>query len=41
VAAVVTDIVQAADPEARVRQWLAVADSVDEPAGAVARGERA
>ena len=41
VAAVVTDVVRAADPEARVRQWLAVADSVDEPARAVARGERA
>jgi len=41
VAAVVTDIVRAADPEARVRQWLAVADSVDAPVRAVARGERA
>jgi len=39
VAAVVTDVVRAADPEARVRQWLAIADTVDEPA--VARGERA
>jgi len=41
VAAVVTDIARAADPEARVRQWLAVADSVDVPLPAVARGERA
>ena len=41
VAAVVTDIVQAADPEARVRQWLAVADSVGEPAAASGRRERA
>jgi thiamine-phosphate pyrophosphorylase len=28
VAAVVTDIVRASDPEARVRQWLAVAGTV-------------
>src|SRR5215469_5657893 len=41
VAAVVTDIVQAADPEARARQWLAVANSIDEPASARARTERA
>lgn len=30
VAAVVTDIVRAADPEARMRQWLAVADAEPE-----------
>jgi thiamine-phosphate diphosphorylase len=41
VAAVVTDIVRASDPEARARQWLAVADSLDVPVRAVARGERA
>jgi thiamine-phosphate diphosphorylase len=41
VAAVVTDIVRAPDPEARARQWLAVADSLDVPVRAVARGERA
>ena len=40
VAAVVTDIVRASDPEARVRQWLAIADSACEPAGA-GRRERA
>ena len=41
VAAVVTDIVRAADPEARLRQWLAIADSIGEPAGAAGRRERA
>lgn len=41
VAAVVTDIVRAADPEARVREWLAVADSVCEPVSASAGRERA
>jgi len=41
VAAVVTDIVRAADPEARVRQWLAVADSVGEPLSVPARRESA
>jgi thiamine-phosphate pyrophosphorylase len=41
VAAVVTDIVQAADPEARVRQWLAVADSSAAPRSASGRRERA
>ena len=30
VAAVVTDIVRAADPEARTREWLAVAGSAGE-----------
>ena len=40
VAAVVTDIVRAPDPEARVRQWLAIADSACEPARAERR-ERA
>ena len=34
VAAVVTDIVRASDPEARVRQWVAVAGSVHERASA-------
>ena len=34
VAAVVTDIVRASNPEARVRQWLAVAGSVRERASA-------
>ena len=34
VAAVVTDIVRAGDPEARVRQWLAVAGTVPERASA-------
>jgi len=34
VAAVVTDIVRAADPEARVRQWLAVAGAECERASA-------
>lgn len=34
VAAVVTDIVRASNPEARVRQWLAVAGSVQERASA-------
>jgi thiamine-phosphate pyrophosphorylase len=41
VAAVVTDIVRAADPEARVRQWLAVAESAGEPPSALAREESA
>ena len=41
VAAVVTDIVRAADPEARVRQWLVVADSSCGPLSAPARRERA
>src|SRR6516164_5344582 len=41
VAAVVTDIVRASDPEARMRQWLAVAHSIGEPASARARRERA
>jgi thiamine-phosphate pyrophosphorylase len=40
VAAVVTDIVRAPDPEARVRQWLAVADSIGEASPSVRR-ERA
>ena len=34
VAAVVTDIVRAQDPEARVRQWLAMADSTRERSSA-------
>ena len=34
VAAVVTDIVRAPDPDARVRQWLAVAEAACEPASA-------
>ncbi|HEY1874949.1 MAG TPA: thiamine phosphate synthase [Steroidobacteraceae bacterium] len=41
VAAVVTDIVRAPDPDARVRQWLAVAESACEPASASGRRERA
>jgi thiamine-phosphate pyrophosphorylase len=41
VAAVVTDIVRAADPEARVREWLAVAEAVCEPVSASAGRERA
>jgi len=41
VAAVVTDIVQAADPEGRVRQWLAVAAALEEQVRTVAPGERA
>ena len=41
VAAVVTDVVRAADPEARVREWLAVAESVGEPVSASAGRERA
>jgi len=41
VAAVVTDVVRAADPEARVREWLAVAESVCEPVNASAGRERA
>ena len=41
VAAVVTDIVQAADPEGRVRQWLAVAAALEGQVRAVAPGERA
>ena len=41
VAAVVTDVVRAADPEARVREWLAVAESVCEPISASAGRERA
>ena len=40
VTAVVTDIVRAPDPEARVRQWLDIADSACEPARAERR-ERA
>jgi thiamine-phosphate pyrophosphorylase len=32
VAAVVTDIVRAPDPEARIREWLAIADDTDEAA---------
>lgn len=41
VAAVVTDIVRAEDPEARVRQWLAVAESAPAPARAAGRRESA
>ena len=41
VAAVVTDVVRAADPDARVREWLAVAESVCEPVSASAGRERA
>ena len=41
VAAVVTDIVRAPDPDARVRQWLAVAEAAGEPASASGRRERA
>ena len=41
VAAVVTDVVRAADPEARVREWLAVAESVCEPVSASAGREGA
>jgi len=37
VAAVVTDILRAPDPDARVRQWLDIADSACEPAGAERR----
>ena len=40
VAAVVTDIMRAADPEARVREWLAVAESACEPVSASAGRER-
>ena len=40
VAAVVTDIVRAPDPDARLRQWLAVAESACEPASTSRRTER-
>jgi len=41
VAAVVTDIVRAPDPDARVRQWLAVAEAACAPASASGRRESA
>ena len=41
VAAVVTDIVRASDPEARMRQWLAAAECAGAPASAPARPETA
>ena len=41
VAAVVTDIVRASDPEARMRQWLAVAECGGAPASAATRPETA
>ena len=41
VAAVVTDIVRASDPEARMRHWLAAAECAGAPASAPARPETA